>query len=149
MYKNKQNRSFYLLLSTILSISNLQGGLISPENGILINHIHVLFEWEQEPETEYYEIQISESSNFTNTVVEVDNQTLAYIQKDALDWDKTYFWRIRPVYNNEISGNWTDPYSFSTGSPLSESTTTISNATDIENGITVFGAFFNYFSIIY
>ncbi|MEC9050421.1 MAG: aryl-sulfate sulfotransferase, partial [Candidatus Neomarinimicrobiota bacterium] len=104
------------------------------------------FEWEQEPEAEYYEVQISESSNFTNMVVEVDNQTLTYIQKDALDWDKTYYWRIRPVYNNGIFGIWTDPYSFSTGSPLSESTTTISNATNIENGITVFGAFFNYFS---
>ena len=50
MFKNEQNFSSYVLLSTILSISILQGGLVSPGNGILINHIHVLFEWEQEPE---------------------------------------------------------------------------------------------------
>ena len=146
MYKNKQNCSLYILLSTILSISNLQGGLVSPGNGILINHIHVLFEWEQEPEAEHYEIQISENSNFTSTIVQADNQTLVYIEKDALDWDKTYYWRIRPVNNNGISGTWTDSYSFSTGSPLSESNTTFSNPSDIQNGITVFGAFFNYFS---
>ena len=146
MCKNKQNFSSYFLLSTILSISILQGGLVSPGNGILINHIHVLFEWEQEPEAEHYEIQISESSNFTSNVIQADNQTLVYIEKDTLDWDKTYYWRIRPAYNNGISGTWTDPYSFSTGSPLSGSTTAISNASDIQNGITVFGAFFNYFS---
>ena len=119
MFKNEQNFSSYFLLSTILSISILQGGLVSPGNGILINHIHVLFEWDQEPEAEHYEVQISESSNFTSTVVQADNQTLAYIEKDALDWDKTYYWRIRPVNNNGISGTWTDPYSFSTGLPLS------------------------------
>ena len=146
MFKNEQNFSSYFLLSTILSISILQGGLVSPGNGILINYIHVLFEWEQEPEAEHYEIQISESSNFTINVIQADNQTLVYIEKDTLDWDKTYYWRIRPVYNNGISGTWTDPYSFSTGSPLSGSTTTTSNASDIQNGITVFGAFFNYFS---
>jgi len=146
MFKNKQNILSYYLLSTILSISILQGGLVSPGNGILINHIHVLFEWDQEPEAEHYEIQISESSNFTSNVVQADNQTLVYIEKDALDWDKTYYWRIRPVNNNGISGIWIDPYSFSTGSPLSESTTTISNSSDIQNGLTVFGAFFNYFS---
>ena len=146
MFKNEQNFSSYFLLITILSISILQGGLVSPGNGILINHIHVLFEWDQEPEAEHYEVQISESSNFTSNVVQADNQTLVYIEKDALDWDKTYYWRIRPVNNNGISGTWTDSYSFSTGSPLSESNTTFSNPSDIQNGITVFGAFFNYFS---
>tara|TARA_B100001250_G_scaffold409581_1_gene434206 strand:- start:2946 stop:5012 length:2067 start_codon:yes stop_codon:yes gene_type:complete len=146
MYKNKQNYLFYSLLSIILSFSNLLGGLISPENGISINYIHVLFEWEQEPGAVYYEVQISESSNFMSNVVEVDNQTLVYLEKDALDWDKTYYWRIRPVYNNSMFGTWIDSYSFSTGSPLSEPTTIISNSSNIQNGITIFGAFFNYFS---
>ena len=146
MSKKYLNLPWQVFFALFLSISSLYAGLIIPENGATLNHLHVLFEWEQEPETDHYEIQISENLTFTNSVVQSDVQSLAYIEKNDLDWDKTYYWRIRPVNNNGISGTWIDPYSFSTGSPLSESTTTISNASEIQNGVTVFGAFFNYFS---
>ena len=129
-----------------MSPSGIIAGLITPEDNSTLNHLHVLFEWEQEPETDHYEIQISENPTFTTTIFQVDDQTLAFIEQDVMEWDKTYYWRIRPVNYNGVSGPWTDTYSFSTGSSLSETTTTISNASEIQNGVTVFGAFFNYFS---
>ena len=135
-----------IITLAILGISICFGGLISPENGANLNHIHVLFEWEQVPEAVHYELQISENSNFSDIVVQVDDNTLIYVEKEALDWDKTYYWRIRPLYDTGPTGSWSDSFSFSTGSPLSETTTTISNANQIQDGVTVFGAFFNYFS---
>ncbi|MBT4554817.1 MAG: T9SS type A sorting domain-containing protein [Candidatus Marinimicrobia bacterium] len=120
--------------------------LLSPENGAILNHLHVLFEWEQEPITDYYEIQISENSSFSNTIVQANNQTLVFIEQATIEWEKTYYWRIRAMRNNGMALPWTNSFSFSTGSPLSETTTTISIANQIQDGITVFGAFFNYFS---
>ena len=146
MINKKQKSFFYIFPILLLTISFLKGGLVSPENGASLNHIHVTFEWEQIPEANHYEVQIAESANFSTPIVQVDDNTLVYIEKDALDWDKTYHWRIRPVNNYGVSGPWTDSYSFSTGSPLSETTTIVSNATQIQEGVTVFGAFFNYFS---
>ena len=146
MINKKQKSFFFIFPILLLTISFLKGGLVSPENGASLNHIHITFEWEQIPEANHYEVQIAESANFSTPIVQVDDNTLVYIEKDALDWDKTYHWRIRPVNNYGVSGPWTDSYSFSTGSPLSETTTTVSNATQIQEGVTVFGAFFNYFS---
>ena len=146
MINKKQKSFFFIFPILLLTISFLKGGLVFPENGASLNHIHVTFEWEQIPETNHYEVQITESANFSTPIVQVDDNTLVYIEKDALDWDKSYHWRIRPVNNYGVSGPWTDSYSFSTGSPLSETTTIVSNATQIQEGVTVFGAFFNYFS---
>lgn len=136
----------YLLIFIIAINPPLVAGLLSPENGAILNHLHVLFEWEQEPITDYYEIQISENSSFSNTIVQANNQTLVFIEQATIEWEKTYYWRIRAMRNNGIALPWTNSFSFSTGSPLSETTTTISNANQIQDGITVFGAFFNYFS---
>ncbi|MGY8787763.1 MAG: aryl-sulfate sulfotransferase, partial [Fidelibacterota bacterium] len=136
----------YFLIFFITINPPLVAGLLSPENGAILNHLHVLFEWEQEPITDYYEIQISENSSFSNTIVQANNQTLVFIEQATIEWEKTYYWRIRAMRNNGMALPWTNSFSFSTGSPLSETTTTISIANQIQDGITVFGAFFNYFS---
>ena len=136
----------YFLIFIITINPPLVAELLSPENGAILNHLHVLFEWEQEPITDYYEIQISENSSFSNTIVQANNQTLVFIEQATIEWEKTYYWRIRAMRNNGMALPWTNSFSFSTGSPLSETTTTISIANQIQDGITVFGAFFNYFS---
>ncbi|MBT4283450.1 MAG: T9SS type A sorting domain-containing protein [Candidatus Marinimicrobia bacterium] len=144
--KNNSNLYCLIIIFMVVSPSSIIAELITPENNSTLNYLHILFEWEQEPETDHYEIQISEYSDFSNHILHVDATTLVYIEKDALDWNKNYQWRIRPVNSTGESGLWTNSYSFSTGSSLSESTTIISNISEIQNGITVFGAFFNYFS---
>jgi len=147
-FEMKYYLNLFKLFLSILLISPLilTAGLITPENNSTLQHLHVLFEWEQEPETDHYEIQISENSDFSNLMINVDANTLVYIEKDVLDWNSTFHWRIRSIYNNGEFGSWIDTYTFSTGSPLSETTTTLSSPNQIQDGVTVFGAFFNYFS---
>ena len=133
-------------LTIILASSFIYGGLSTPEDGATLNHIHVLFEWEQIPEADHYQIQITEDSDFSNLIVNTDDNTLAYIEKDALDWNSSYYWRTQPVYTSGSSGSWTDSFSFTTGSSLSSTTATIIDESQNQSGLTVFGAFFNYFS---
>jgi len=133
-------------LTIFLGFSFIYGGLITPEDGATLNHIHVLFEWEQIPEADHYQIQISDDSGFENPIVNTDDNTLAYIENDALDWNSTYYWRTRPVFTSGSSGSWIDTFSFITGSSLSSTTTTIVDESQNQSGLTVFGAFFNYFS---
>ena len=127
MMKNNSNLYCLIIIFMVVSPSSIIAELITPENNSTLNYLHILFEWEQEPETDHYEIQISEYSDFSNHILHVDATTLVYIEKDALDWNKNYQWRIRPVNSTGESGLWTNSYSFSTGSSLSESTTIISN----------------------
>ena len=133
-------------LTIFLAFSFIYGGLITPEDGATLNHIHVLFEWEQIPEADHYQIQITEDFDFSNPIVNTDDNTLAYIEKDALDWNSTYYWRTRPIYTSGVSGSWTDSFSFTTGSSLSSTTATFIDESQSQSGVTVFGAFFNYFS---
>jgi len=119
---------------------------LSPENGAQLNYIHILFEWEQTPQTSIYQIQVSESDNFSNPIVDVIDSTLCFIETESIDWDKSYYWRIR---SQDLSGNWdnwTSPFTFSTGLALSSTVSTTSIPNEVQDGITVFGAFFNYFS---
>ena len=138
----------YAILLSLVIVSHMRGDLIRPENGTILNHIYVLFEWEQVPEADHYEIQIAENSGFSNPLVHVDDNTLAYVEKDEINWNNTYYWRIRSVYNSGSVGPWTESFSFTTGYPLSETTTTVVNESQIQTGLTVFGVFFNYFSAV-
>ena len=138
-YKN------YLRL-IIFWVQYLFAGLILPENNSELNHLHVIFEWKQIPEAIGYELQVSENPSFSSIVVQVIDYSLIYIEKNDLEWDKTYHWRIRPLNVSNMTGDWSPAYNFSTGSPISGTTTTIIDENLIQDGITVFGAFFNYFS---
>jgi hypothetical protein len=48
-----------ILFTFFIISSNLFGGLLKPEDGDELNYIHVLFEWEQEPDAVAYQIEIS------------------------------------------------------------------------------------------
>ena len=129
----------------LLNITMIYGQSITPTNEAVLNHTHVLFEWTQIPEATHYEMQLSEELNFSEPVLIIEDSSLIFIEKNIIDWDGTYYWRVRPLYNSQ-EGSWTEPFSFSTGSSLSSSTVDILIDTQIQPGITVFGAFFNYFS---
>ena len=74
------------------------------------------------------------------------DSTLCFIEKNHLEWDKEYFWRVNSFYNTELTSSWSDIYSFRTSEQLSNSSSSIIDHQGIENGVTIFGAFFNYFS---
>ena len=129
----------------LLMLNHAQGALLSPHNNAHLNQIYVLFEWEQIPETNEYQLQIAENSDFTTNMNQINKSILVHIERDLIDWNKTYYWRLRP---NFVSGpgTWSETFSFTTGQPLSSSTSNITNIESPSPGITVFGAFFNYFS---
>ena len=66
-----------------------------PENGSLLNYTHVLFEWDQIQDSDLYELQISDNSDFANIISSATTPSLSYIEKEIIDWESTYFWRIR------------------------------------------------------
>ncbi len=135
----------YIVLIITILFTFIKGELIIPEHLAYLNHIHVLFEWEQIPEATQYDIQISTDADFNENMFIFRNNSLIYIDKDNINWGNTYFWRIRPVFNTE-EGSWTEAISFTTGNSLSSSIVNTLDECCYAPGITVFGAFFNYFS---
>jgi len=126
-------------------LSFLNGQLITPIDNAYLNHIHVLFEWEQIPEASAYELQLSQDAEFSNDVNQMSNNSLVHVERDIIDWGHTYFWRVRPIHGSE-PGDWSNAYSFTTGQSLTTSDVNMIDENSYSSGITVFGAFFNYFS---
>lgn len=133
------------VLLTLLH-SFLSAGLISPENNSVLNYIHVMFEWEQIPEASAYQIQVSANSDFSNAVIDEIDSSLVFIDKNNLEWESGYFWRVRPLYADGTSGDWSASITFTTGEKQSSATSTFHDTNHIAEGITIFGSFFNYFS---
>ena len=129
----------------LLMLNYAQGALLSPQNNAHLNQIYILFEWEQIPEANEYQLQIAENSDFTVNMNKINKSILVHIERDIIGWIKTYYWRLRPNYVSG-PGTWSETFSFTTGQPLSSSTSNITDMESLSPGITVFGAFFNYFS---
>ena len=131
-----------LLFTISLFISNLQASLVHPENGRNLNYIHVLFEWEQEPNTDSYHIQLSDSFTFNNIILDATTETNLYIDEQNIDWDSSYYWRVRPIYSNNSFGDWIGPSEFSTNEPFfSNINIDIANEDLIEDGYVAIGGF--------
>ena len=115
---NKKN-IIPLVLAVAFSHAVLYAGLIRPVNGDTLSYIHVLFEWEQVPEAEYYEIQIAGEGNFDSVIFQAEDYTLLYIETAVLDWGQDYNWSVRPVFPSGQAGAWSEAFAFSTGTQLS------------------------------
>lgn len=135
----------YILIAIL--ISNLNASLISPENNSNLNYIHVLFEWEQEFNADYYTLYLDTNSEFSNPVIINDN-SLLYIDTENIDWNSNYYWKVRGEYLDGTSGNWSSTFNFSTTSKRSEAYSIIENEASYQNGLTIFSSFFNYYSAI-
>ena len=101
-------------LILIISISGLFGNLISPKNEQILNQTQVLFEWRQIPNANYYEIEIDTLSNFSNPISSAFDNNLIYIEKNVIEWNENYFWRLRPIYVSDIAGDWSTTRNFRT-----------------------------------
>ena len=45
------------------------GELVAPLNGTNLRAVHVLFEWDQEPDASNYNLQVSNSAQFNNVIL--------------------------------------------------------------------------------
>ena len=105
----------YIFLLLFLLNAIAFGDLIRPENGDELSYIHVLFEWEQEPDAVSYNLQASNQQFFTDIILDIEETTTVYIDTENLDWGNTYYWKVRPVYDNGEFGEWSEISNFSIG----------------------------------
>ena len=135
-----------LSISIFFTLNFIFSQMIQPINGDNLNYIHILFEWEQINNADSYNFQLNDNSNFNNPEISLNTNSLAYIEKDFIEWDSSYFWRVQPVFNNGSVGEWLNAYNFSTGSTRSNATAIMYNPESYNDGLTLFSSFFNYFS---
>ena len=139
---------FIILISILSSIGF--SALLRPENNSTLNQTHILFEWEQEPNNAFYVLDISENSNdIDNNCIICDQyiqNSLIHIQTELLEWNKTYYWKI-VAYNNDNQANVIGTSSFSISSPIANATADVYDD-NIQEGLTIFGSFFDYYSAV-
>ena len=103
----------YLLVILCL-VSLAFSDLLKPDSATLTT-IHVLFEWEQEPDAVEYNIQASNSISFNNLYINTNTENTVHIEKNAFDWENNVYWRVRPIYSDGSNGEWIDTRYFSIG----------------------------------
>jgi len=139
-----------IFIITLSIISFVFGTLISPSDGDELNYIHILFEWEQQPDAVGYNIQASNSPSFDNLFFDINNLSTVYIEKDAFIWDSNIYWRVKPIYIDGSAGDWIGTSMFSIGQstpPYIDEGVEIESSTDIyqddllEDGYVAIGAF--------
>jgi len=128
------------LSSVLIVFTVCRADLLFPEKGQELNYIHVLFNWDQEPNAVLYNLQISSSESFDNILLDIHEETTAYIEKDIIEWESTYYWRVGPIYNNGNNGPWSEESYFTTGEPnTSGQDVDIYNNDLIQDGVIVYG----------
>ena len=115
---------------------------VLPVDGSNLNYTHVLFEWTQIENANSYEIQISEEIDFSSILTSESSQSLIYIEKNTIDWNSQYYWRVRGLdFENNFESDWSDTFSFTTSSKRSNANTTLLSADEYSEGITIFSSF--------
>ena len=134
----------------LIFISFCHALLLKPLDGSTLNQIHILFEWEQVPNNSFYVLDLSDNPNDIDGDCIICDQyvseSLIYIEKNLIQWNKTYYWKVI-AYGNNGENVTLGPFSFTTNSPIAN-TTTNSFENNIQEGLTIFGSFFDYYSAV-
>lgn len=88
--------------------------LLNPADNSTDLSVSPLFEW-SDVSADTYRLQVSESSDFTNTVSDIENLSGTSSQVDNLNYGSSYFWRVKAVLNG-VEGEWSSTNEFSTRS---------------------------------
>ena len=130
------------LVAIILIYTVVYAGLSRPYNGEDLNHIHIYFEWEQEPDAVSYNIQVSDQQSFNNLVIDNQEISTAYIGKNNINWDSAYYWRVRPIFDGGAYGSWIDESFFTIGNKiLPDLDINIYNNELIQDGLNIYTQF--------
>ena len=114
-------------------------GLKKPADGQNLNYIHVLFEWDQEPDARYYQLEIDSTLNFSFPISIDSIFTTLFIDTGNIAWGNNYSWRVRSIRKDNSIGNWTESFSFSTLFEIMNDLTVIHYQNNsIQEGFTAF-----------
>lgn len=136
------------LLTLIFGLSILSADLIQPANNSTLFHTYVQFEWEQVPSADRYQLMVSNNDSFSDVIINVTDQTLIYIDRENIEWSSQYYWKVRKHNLDGDLGSWSDVFTFTTAEQKSNVSTTYNDASQIAEGVTIFGSFFNYYSAV-
>ena len=126
----------------ILMFSFSFADLIRPDSGANLTYIYVPFEWEQEADVINYNLQISTQESFNTLIVDILEPTTAYIEKQNLDWDDTYYWRVKSIYDSEDFGEWSEISTFIIeDKQFPDIDASIYNEDLLQDGLVAFGGF--------
>jgi len=90
--------------------------LLSPEDGAVDRKKPFALTWEEHPNAEQYNIQLSYQSDFSNIFIDEIVNTTSYTIKDGtygISNGATYYWRVKPI-NQCAEGSFSDIWSFTT-----------------------------------
>ena len=87
--------------------------LTTPANGSTGLAPSLTLGWQDDPDTDFYHLQISTTSNFSTIVLETDQLTEATTDVGPLAPNTTHYWRVRGI-NGVGLGEWSSTYQFTT-----------------------------------
>ena len=79
---------------------------------------------EGDPDLKYLR-KVNETYGSKDFLVLTYTPVSSFIEKETINWDSKYYWRIRPVFENSLTSEWSQTYHFFTGQKRSESTVNI------------------------
>ncbi len=130
---------FNYLLIFIISIAISFSNNIRPSNGSFLTYIYVPFEWAQEPDAIEYNLQII---NNDQVILDIHEESTVYIDTENLDWNNTYYWKVRPLYEDGSYGDWNSFSYFNIGTKqFPEIQADILNEALTQDGLVAFGGF--------
>ena len=82
----------------------------------------VPFSWEGVPEALGYRFQVASAEDFDDPVVDltVDRTTSITLHDVLSAEDRSFYWRVRPLFRAESTGPWSHPVSFTVAPPAEE-----------------------------
>ena len=101
------SKSFKIIILIICMMNLSFGYILHPEDESLLNYKEVLIQWDQEKNTEQYNIQIIDISN-NNIIVDVIDSTLLTIVNHDIDWNGNYLIRLRKDIGDNLYSDWLD-----------------------------------------
>ncbi|MCX7909934.1 MAG: CAP domain-containing protein [Ignavibacteria bacterium] len=86
---------------------------LSPPDNSTDVEIPVNLTWSNVSNAQYYALQVSTNSDFTNLLVDLKNITSNSYKLTSLNDNTKYFWRVATIKDNQMS-NWSSTFSFTT-----------------------------------
>ncbi|MCC5914775.1 MAG: PQQ-dependent sugar dehydrogenase, partial [Balneolaceae bacterium] len=87
--------------------------LFAPEDEAVDVSIDPTLSWEEVSEVESYRVQVAGDPEFDDLVVDESDLTETEFEVEGLDYETTYFWRVR-ASNEAGDGEWSEAWSFAT-----------------------------------
>ncbi|MGA7304631.1 MAG: T9SS type A sorting domain-containing protein [Rhodothermales bacterium] len=115
--------------SATFNFTTIAGGaeqvtLSSPANGATEVDLSPTLVWNAVSGAATYQVELSKQSNFTSLALNLNSVGGTQTQVTGLDGSTLYYWRVRA--NNSGSENWSETWSFTTGSGTPDQVTLLS-----------------------